>query len=174
MEFSSDVRIYSVGHSNHKTEAFLALLHKNAIDVVADVRSYPLARYHKQFDTDVISASVKKSGLKYVFLGAEIGGMPRDKELYDDDGRVVYERISSTETFQKGIQRLINGIRTYRVAMMCAEEDPCSCHRRRLIARALSERDVTVLHIRGNGDLHDEAMLVARAVTPVVDQLRLF
>lgn len=168
-----DIRLFTVGHSSHTTEAFMELLRQNEIDVVADVRSYPIAKYHKQFDTDVISASLKKAGFKYVFLGSEIGGMPRDKSLYDEDGHVVYERIASTNVFRNGIQRILNGIKTYRIAMMCAEENPIGCHRRRLIARALADVDVPVLHIRGNGELHDETVLSDDG-GPNVEQLKLF
>jgi hypothetical protein len=39
----------------------------------------------------------------------------------------------------------------FRESLMCSEEEPTDCHRRRLIARVLAERGVHVLHIRGSG-----------------------
>jgi uncharacterized protein (DUF488 family) len=50
--------------------------------------------------------------------------------------------------------------------MLCAEEDPARCHRHLLIAPALEERGVEVVHIRGDGRLQGDA-----AVEP---QLSLF
>jgi hypothetical protein len=43
--------------------------------------------------------------------------------------------------------------------LMCGEEDPTSCHRRRLIGRVLGELGVEVAHVRGDGRRQSEAEL---------------
>jgi uncharacterized protein (DUF488 family) len=55
---------------------------------------------------------------------------------------------------------------------MCGEEDPSRCHRRKLIARTLIQRSITVEHIRGDGKLHNEEDLLL-AEKPVVDSVQL-
>ena len=65
------------------------------------------------------------------------------------------------------------GIREYKVAMLCAEENPAACHRRLLIGRVLINRGIQVDHIRGDGRIQTEAE-VAAETNPNKDQLALF
>ena len=53
-------------------------------------------------------------------------------------------------------KRLFEAIGNRRAALLCGEEDPTDCHRRRLIGRVLGERGVGVLHIRGDGRVQTE------------------
>lgn len=54
--------------------------------------------------------------MRYLYLGEELGGRPRGDELYDDEGHVLYSRVSRSELFLRGIARLEEGIRRYLVA----------------------------------------------------------
>ena len=69
--------IYSIGHSNHSLEVFLGLLRRHAIGAVADVRSQPYSRYSPQFSRKAIAAALEREGIRYVFLGQELGGRPQ-------------------------------------------------------------------------------------------------
>lgn len=55
---------------------------------------------------------------------------------------------------------MIEGSRTYRVALMCAEKDPLDCHRTILVARHLVDRGVEVRHILADCvvETHDDAL----------------
>lgn len=156
----SDVRrIWSIGHSNHTFERFLELLRTNKIEVVVDVRSHPASRFSPQFNRETLRQRPANAGVKYGFLGRELGGRPDGDEFYDDDGHMLYGRFARTALFHNGIDRLEHGIDGFRVAMLCSEEDPTHCHRRLLITRVLSERGIEVLHIRGNGTVQTESVL---------------
>jgi uncharacterized protein (DUF488 family) len=148
--------IYSIGHSNKSFEAFADLLTQHEIEVVADVRSQPYSRYAVHFSAAPLKAALEVAGFKYVFLGSQIGGKPKDTSLYDEEGYVRYDVIAESEAFRAGIERLLVGIEKYRVAIMCGEENPTGCHRRNLIAPALREHSVEILHIRANGELQTE------------------
>lgn len=143
--------VYTIGHSSHSVELLAELLGRHAIQVLVDVRSAPYSRYAPQFDTDLLPHSLNKDGFKYLFLGRELGGRPERREYYDADGRVVYSRMISDPTFIGGIERLERGMKEFRIALMCGEEDPAHCHRRLLVTRVLMERGHEVLHIRGDG-----------------------
>ncbi len=132
-------------------------MHK--IDVVADVRSSPYTRYAVHFNMEPIKVSLRSAGLKYVYLGKQIGGMPKDSSLYDDEGNLDYQLVSSSEVFKYGISRLVTGLEKYSIALMCAEENPAGCHRRHLLAPALQEFDIDVRHIRADGSLNTESDL---------------
>jgi hypothetical protein len=51
----------------------------------------------------------------------------------------------------------MDGARKYRVALMCAEQDPLDCHRCLLVARALGERGAQVRHILSDGQIASQA-----------------
>lgn len=148
--------IFTIGHSNHSLEKFLGLLEKQEIDVLVDVRSHPASRYAPHFNKDEIKKAAKGRGVKYLFLGRELGGRPEGDEFYDKDGRVDYGRVAQSDTFREGVRRLNDGAERFRVALMCSEENPAGCHRELLVGRVLREEGVEVRHIRGTGSIQSE------------------
>lgn len=149
--------IYTIGHSNQDVESFIELLKSNSIEVVVDVRSNPYSKYASQFNKKDIQKNILANGMKYLFMGKEIGGKPADLQFYDSDGYVFYTRIDESPIFIEGIERLLKGIEQYRVVLMCSEENPMTCHRRLLIGRVLADYGVEVLHIRSDGRIESEA-----------------
>ncbi len=143
--------VYTIGHSSHSIELFIELLRKHGMQVLVDVRSAPYSRYAPQFDHDLLPRSLNEAGIKYLFLGQELGGRPSKPDYYDADGHVLYSRITTDPAFVAGIERLERGMPDFRIALMCGEEDPAHCHRRLLVTRVLMERGHQVLHIRGDG-----------------------
>ena len=150
-------------------ETWLALARRHGIEVVVDTRSSPYSKYVPQFDTELIQRSVEDGGLRYLFLGAELGGRPANPAYYDASGRVVYGRLRDDSRFKTAIARLETGIERYRVALLCGEEDPAHCHRRLLIGRVLTERGHTMLHIRGDGRVESDAIVAAASGKSLVD-----
>lgn len=169
--------IFTVGHSNQTMERFISLLKKHHIDVIVDVRSHPFSKYSTQFDHDAIKPELEKAGLKYLYLGKELGGMPRDEKYKTSDGHADYVKLAKSQPFQSGITRLLNGNLKFRVALMCGEENPSSCHRRHLIGTALLAHGIELKHIRGDGRLDLEVDLQAsekKVADKNVEQLSLF
>ena len=168
------VELWTIGHSNHAFEHFLGLLQQYRIDVLADVRSQPYAKYAAHFSQAPLRQLLADKDLRYVFLGRELGGRPPELEMYDADGYVLYGDLAETQRFAQGLERLLEGAARCRVAMMCSEENPTDCHRRLLVARALLEGDpsTSVTHIRGDGSSIDELKL--RHDTDGFNQLALF
>lgn len=167
--------IYTIGHSAHSCEKLAELLRDGHIEVVVDTRSAPYSRFAPQFDREVMQRSLTGSGIRYLFLGAELGGRPKSREYYDAHGHVLYGRMTMDSAFMKGIERLERGIAEFRVALLCGEEDPAHCHRRLLVGRVLAERGHELLHIRGDGRVQTDAEVAAESGKPLVnDQPALF
>lgn len=143
--------LWSIGHSNHPIERVLELLGAFGIEALVDVRSAPYSRYSPQFGREALAASVAGAGVKYVYLGEELGGRPGDARYRDDAGRVLYDKLGASALFLSGIERLERGVDQYRCAIMCSEEDPRVCHRHVLVSRILNARGMEVRHIRGDG-----------------------
>lgn len=166
--------IYTIGHSNHSTEQFIALLVKHGVDAIADVRSTPASRFMPQFNRETLKGTLHDAGIDYVFLGRELGARPDNPTIYEGS-QVSYMLLARTPEFAEGINRLRNGMQTRRIAIMCAEREPLDCHRTVLIGRMLAEGNASVGHIHSDGRIesHDDAM-VRLMVGYGLDQADLF
>jgi uncharacterized protein (DUF488 family) len=150
---------FTIGHSTHSAEAFLALLRRHGVEAIADVRSIPFSRFNPQFNRENLERHLKDNGIAYVFLGKELGARTDDLSCYEH-GQVKYSRLAQTPLFQSGLDRLRQGSQRYQIALMCAEKEPLECHRTLLVAKALAERGGTVQHIHADGriETHEAAM----------------
>lgn len=153
---SQQLTIYTVGHSNHPIEKFLELLRSHDIEVLVDTRSSPYSRFAAQFNSDSLKASLVSTGMRYLYLGKELGGRPEGAEFYDSEGHALYDRMAASPPFLEAIARLTDGIAKHRIALLCSEENPASCHRRLLIGKVLAQRGIQSLHIRGDGRIQPE------------------
>lgn len=149
--------LLTVGHSSHEESHFLGLLEKHGVSAVCDVRSSPYSGRNPQFNREDIKRSLALRNIEYVFLGKELGARSEDRSCYVD-GQARYDLIAETELFQGGLNRLRYGAGSFRVALMCAEADPLTCHRTILVCRAL-RKELAIAHILPSGELErqDEA-----------------
>jgi uncharacterized protein (DUF488 family) len=162
----------TIGHSNHAIERFVELLNRHRVDVVADIRSYPCSKYSPQYDKSRLKSVLESVGIRYAYLGDELGGRPDGGEFYNPDGHVLYSKVAAADFFLRGIERLERGNRRCRnLAILCSEENPSVCHRRLLVTRILMKRGIAVSHIRGDGSLQPEEALREAEQAP---QLALF
>jgi uncharacterized protein (DUF488 family) len=150
--------IYTVGHSSQPIGSFLEQLQAHRIEVLADVRSMPYSRRYPHFAREALQKSLIVAGIRYLFLGRELGARRDEPECYVD-GRASYEEIAKLPNFLRGVERLMEGAGTRRIALMCAEQDPLTCHRTILICREISRRGVEIKHIERGGSVeeHDHA-----------------
>jgi len=148
--------LLSVGHSNHPLDAFLDLLARHRVALVVDVRSSPYSAYTPHFNREALGQALQARGLAYEFLGDRLGGRPQAERFYDERGYVCYDRVAASPEFQTGIERLIELARMARAALLCGEEDPTDCHRRRLLGPVLQRHGIALVHIRADGRLQDE------------------
>ena len=155
-------RVLTIGHSNHEASWFVSLLALHNVEVLVDIRSKPVSRHFPHFDLPEIRKLMKSVGVRFVYLGRELGGRPSDTRMYDAEGHVLYWRLAESDSFTKGIHRVEAGSRRYTIALMCSEEDPLGCHRRLLVGRVLKERGIHADHIRGDGTIELEETVVRR------------
>ncbi|MCE2529274.1 MAG: DUF488 domain-containing protein [Acidimicrobiia bacterium] len=148
---AGDPALFSIGHSTHPIEVFVELLRGHEVESVADVRSTPFSRFNPQFNRHALERDLHAAGVRYLFLGEELGGRPDGDRFYDQEGHVLYGRMAESPRFESGLSRLVDRAEASRVAVMCSEEDPAGCHRFLLITRVLHLRGTGVAHIRGDG-----------------------
>lgn len=157
-------QLYTIGHSTHEWVHFVDLLQKHKIEVLGDVRSMPYSRFTPQYNRESLTNGLALHGIKYVFLGQELGARRTESECFVN-GKVDYDRVAQMPAFLKGLERLRAGIEKYRVAIMCAEKEPLECHRTILVAHH-AKTFAEILHILSDGTLethaHAEARLMAK------------
>jgi uncharacterized protein (DUF488 family) len=153
--------VFTIGHSTHSLEHFLALLKQHAIEAVCDVRSMPYSPRNPQFNRENIRQSLREVEIVYVFLGRELGARSCDPACYEE-ARVRYDRVAKTELFRSGIKRVRDGMKKYRIALMCAEKDPLDCHRTILVSRQLEAEGLRVRHILADGALESHGDVLIR------------
>ena len=162
-----DTLLYTIGHSDHSTVEFIALLRRYNITLVVDVRSQPYSRWTHQFNRETLARDLAEAGITYRFMGDSLGGRPSDPALYDPgQERPDYRRVEQTPTYQSGIDRLLELAHDGRVAVMCSEGDHRRCHRHLLITQTLLARGARVLHIQPEGSVIEGE--------PIAQQLALF
>lgn len=153
---SSRLAVWTVGHSNHELEDFARLVLRERIEVLVDVRSFPYSRYAPHFNRDELEAAMAQRGVRYMFMGEELGGRPTREEHYDAEGHALYGPMSEEEPFKTAVERLIDGAHRHRIALVCSEGNPHDCHRRLLVGKVLSDRGVELRHILPNGTIRAE------------------
>lgn len=151
--------IFTIGHSDHTFDAFLNLLRLHSINAIADVRSSPYSRLHPDFNREFFTHKLSAAAIAYVFLGCELGARSKDPRCYEN-GRIHYGRLAKSHLFQSGLQRILDGSASYRIALLCAEKEPLDCHRTILVSKGLASLGAVVSHIHVGGSLetHDSAM----------------
>jgi uncharacterized protein (DUF488 family) len=153
--------LFTIGHSNLSEEDFIHHLKRHDITALGDVRSHPYSRYLPHFCRDYLKFLLKQNNIQYVFLGDQLGARPSDQDCYVE-GKAVYEKIANTVAFQQGLERVAIGVEKHRIALMCAEKDPITCHRAILICQYLRDFDLDIHHILSNGHLESHFQLEER------------
>jgi len=144
--------IYTIGHSTHTLEEFVAMLKSFNIELLADIRSFPGSRKFPHFNKENLPPSLAENNIEYIHL-KNLGGRRKvNPESCNTGWRVAafrgYADYMETENFEKAIKELEQIASEKRVAYMCAEAVWWRCHRS-LVSDYLKHNGWTVLHIMG-------------------------
>ena len=143
-------RIWTIGHSTRSLEAFLTLLHKHEIQLLADVRSFPGSRKYPHFSQDTLKSTLQGEGVEYVWM-RELGGRRRPRVdsqniVWRNESFRGYADYMETPEFEEAFLTLMRRAERARIALMCAEAVWWRCHRS-MIADRLCAEGVEVVHI---------------------------
>lgn len=153
----------TIGYGKRPIVETMRLLEEHDVEFLVDVRSAPYSRYQPDYSRDALTSHLEAQGIRYLYLGRELGGRPDDPSCYAPDGRVDYEACAQREAFRQGIDRLSAAWEQgRRVALLCSESRPEHCHRSKLIAPALEAIGVTVTHLDEDGSPRTQAEVMER------------
>jgi uncharacterized protein (DUF488 family) len=159
--------IYTIGHSTHTLDELIAALKGHGIQILVDIRSFPMSRRLPHFNRESLEAELPKHGIAYVWM-KELGG--RRKKIRNDSPNTGlrspsfrnYADYMLTEEFSAAIDRLLEISREGNTAIMCAERVYFQCHRM-LVSDYLTAHGHTVLHIDDDRRPVREHKLMAEA-----------
>lgn len=139
--------LFTVGHSTHPIDEFVAILRAHGVTMVADIRTVPRSRHNPQFDEDALRGSLASESIAYHPIPA-LGGLRRTSADSINGGWKNftfrgYADHMQTPEFAAGIDELLSLVDEHTVAIMCAEAVPWHCHRS-LVGDALLVRGVGV------------------------------
>lgn len=154
--------IFTIGHSTHPIEAFLALLGQHQIAILADVRSFPSSRRWPQFNQSELERSITNAGIEYLWL-KQLGG--RRHGINPDSPHTAWEHpafrsyadYADGADFAEGLEKLTSLAARQRTAYMCSEGLWWRCHRR-IISDHLLLGGWAVMHIMPDGKLVEHAL----------------
>lgn len=139
----SPITIWTVGHSTHPLNDFIALLQAHGIRRLADVRTVPRSRHNPQFNLDALPAPLHQAGIEYLHMPS-LGGLRHARRdsintAWRNASFRGYADYMQTAEFEQALEELIRLGEERPTAIMCAEAVPWRCHRS-LIADALVAR----------------------------------
>lgn len=142
--------IWTIGHSTHPLEDFLAMLQAFSIECVADIRSFPGSRKFPQFNKEALQSSLPANNIRYVHL-ADLGGrrkpVPGSENIgWRNESFRAYADYMETKGFKKGIEELEEIALKQRTAYMCSEAVWWRCHRS-MVSDYLKLAGWKVMHI---------------------------
>lgn len=150
--------VFTIGHSTHPIEEFVAILRAHGVDEVIDVRTIAKSRHNPQYMSEAMTESLPACGIDYRRMESLGGLRHTTKSSVNGGWRNAsfrgYADYMQTPEFSAATDELIALAAGKRVAVMCAEAVPWRCHRS-LIGDALLVRGTAVLDI-----------MTAKSVTP--------
>ena len=153
---------WTIGHSNADLDMLFHLLAAQGVDTLVDVRSVPHSRFVPQANREVLESVSARHGIGYCFQGADLGGRPRNHDLFLPNGKPDYDRMQNEDTYHRGITLVQDLAMDHRVCLLCSKKDPAACHRTLLIARTLTDMGHRVLHIRHDGTTENQDQVMHR------------
>ncbi|MBS1782464.1 MAG: DUF488 domain-containing protein [Bacteroidetes bacterium] len=154
MKLHSTPTIYTIGHSTHSIDQFIAMLQSFSIELLADIRSLPGSRKFPQFDKENLAISLPQAGIDYIHL-ADLGGLRKTKKdshntAWHNASFRGYADYMETPEYAFGIENLERIARQNKTAMMCSEAVWWRCHRS-MVSDYLKSIGWLVLHIMSEG-----------------------
>jgi uncharacterized protein (DUF488 family) len=155
---TTELSIYTIGHSNRTLDDFIGLLSHHLINVLVDVRHFPGSRRLPHFNKTALQNALDAAGIRYEHL-VDLGGR---RPTHPDSHNLAWRNESfrgyadhmETSPFAAAIEHLLEIAHQDRTAIMCSEAVWWRCHRS-MIADYLKSHGTQVIHILGPTSLQE-------------------
>ncbi|MDR8726206.1 DUF488 domain-containing protein [Burkholderia pseudomultivorans] len=163
---------YTIGHSSHSLDEFIAMLEAVDIALLADIRKMTRSRTNPQFNEATLPDALAAVDIAYEHVAA-LGGLRGKSHDVPDDVNGFwtnrsfhrYADYALSPEFRAGLDELIAQGRRRRCAIMCSEAVWWRCHRR-IVTDYLIARGETVLHIMGRNRVEPARLTAGATIRP--------
>lgn len=162
----SPFNLFTIGYSGFAIEDFIAVLKKNSIGALVDIRSSPYSKYFKDYDITSLKFILNEKKIYYLFFGNELGARPEDHSLYTN-GVADFSKMANSKSFRNGCERVREGLNKFSICLMCAEKDPATCHRAILVTNNFRNiyPEINIFHIYSPSKIESQEQLDIRIMT---------
>ncbi|MBX2853400.1 MAG: DUF488 domain-containing protein [Rhodobacteraceae bacterium] len=141
--------IATIGYERATVDEVIDKLQGAEIDTLVDVRAVASSR-KAGFSKNVLSASLKRSGINYVHLRGL--GTPKEGREAARKGRigemaVIYTTHLRSEVAREAMAEAVELAGVKRIALLCYEEDAADCHRRIVAGILHQTTGAEILHL---------------------------
>jgi uncharacterized protein (DUF488 family) len=147
--------LYTIGHSTRTIEELVAALAAHQVQMLVDIRAFPMSRRLPQFNRDSLAQTLPAAGVQYLWMKS-LGGY-RKKTLEESPNIALrnpsfrnYADYMLTPEFVHATSELLVLAASSRTAYMCAEGPYFRCHRM-LVSDWLVANGHQVFHINATG-----------------------
>ncbi len=141
--------VFTIGYEGLSIESFTALLSKNKINTIVDIRELPLSR-KPGFSKKALTNHLKLSGIAYVHMN-KLGCPTNVRNAYKEDGDWAHYTkgfVAHLQEQDSAISELSTLVRSSICALLCYEADYNYCHRS-MVAEAVSKLSgVEIQHLQ--------------------------
>jgi uncharacterized protein (DUF488 family) len=117
--------IYTIGYEGRTIDAFIQLLERSRVRHLMDVRAVPLSR-KKGFSKSALAEALTSAGIRYTHVRSA-GNPFRDEK--DNPRECIAKFRRHLDSQPAIVSELVEKMDGDRVALMCFEADPATCHR---------------------------------------------
>lgn len=125
--------VYTIGYEGLTSDALIAKLTENRIEVLCDVRLHPVSRVYG-FSKATLAAALGNAGIIYRHMPA-LGNPKENRPGYAKQStrgtaqEVFHTILSTTPSSMAALGELATSARAQRTALLCYERNPAYCHR---------------------------------------------
>lgn len=150
MATTPEKTLWTIGHSTHSIETFIAMLQAFQIEVVADIRRLPGSRKYPQYNQEELELTLSHYNIRYVYI-PELAGRRKvnpnsQNTAWRNRSFQGYADYMETSEFMHGVKTLMDIASEFRTVIMCAEAVWWRCHRS-MVADYFKSVGWTVIHI---------------------------
>jgi uncharacterized protein (DUF488 family) len=152
MNKEEDKIIWTIGHSTHSIQEFIAILKSFDIELVADIRNFPGSKRYPHFNKEVLETALCENNVQYIHL-KDLGGRRKPKPdsintPWRNSAFRGYADYMESDLFKDAVKILEKNALKSRTAFMCSEAVWWRCHRS-LVSDYLKVNGWKVMHISG-------------------------
>lgn len=143
-----DTPLLTIGYEGRTPAEFVAVLRRNGVSKVVDVRQLPLSR-KRGFSKTALSDTLSAQGIEYVGM-RELGTPAPVRRQYKQTGDfdlLANQYRTHLAGVDASVEKLYQMAVTDRVCLVCFERDASLCHRA-LLAAAVAGRNGTQFEVR--------------------------